>query len=248
MKPNPPAALIACLQRHKIPAGHIAALQGFVPRDGFQFHPDDSDWQNSKDYFDECQPPLPVAPLLQDGERNEWFVYLTAPLAGMVGHFQHDAPDLAPTFADIPHLIAAVAAHPEAQDGYDLLHVSRAGQFPAAEPPLDTAVRQAAMRQLQEQAEQGDDEEIRQRLHLAWFNLVAENEAAQWLLPYLDDEDMYVQERAIELVGRHNCRAAREKRQMLQTTALPNGQTAAKRVLAEWRKQESGGGSSFQSA
>ena len=164
----------------------------------------------------------------------------------MVGHFQHDDPDLVPTFADITHLMAAVAAHPEAQDGYDLLHVSRAGQFPAAEPPLDTAVRQAVMRQLREQAEQGGDEEIRQRLHLAWFNLVAENEAAQWLLPYLDDEDMYVQERAIELVGRHNCRAAREKLQMLQTTALANGQTAAKRVLTEWRKKESGGGSSFQ--
>ena len=144
--------------------------------------------------------------------------------------------------------MAAVAAHPEAQDGYDLLHVSRAEQFPAAEPPLDTAVRQAAMCQLREEAEQGDDEEIRQRLHLAWFNLVAENEAAQWLLPYLDDEDMYVQERAIELVGRHNCRAVREKLQMLQTTALPNGQTAAKRVLAEWRKQKSGGGSSSSPA
>ena len=104
------------------------------------------------------------------------------------------------------------------------------------------------MRQLQEQAEQGGDEEIRQRLHLTWFNLVAESEAAQWLLSYLDDEDMYVQERAIELVGRHNCRSAREKLQMLQTTALPNGQTAAKRVLAEWHKQEPGGGSSFQPA
>ena len=104
------------------------------------------------------------------------------------------------------------------------------------------------MCQLREEAEQGDDEEIRQRLHLAWFNLVAEKEAVQWLLPYLDDRDMYVQERAIELVGRHNCRAAREKLQMLQTTALPNGQTAAKRVLAEWRKQKLGGGSSSSPA
>ena len=89
MSQHPSAALISCLQQHQIPAEHITALQHFTPRDGFCFHHDDTDWQNSKDYFDECWQALPVAPILQDEESNEWFVYLTEPLLGMVGHFQH---------------------------------------------------------------------------------------------------------------------------------------------------------------
>ena len=45
---------------------------------------------------------------------------------------------------------------------------------------------------------------------------------------------MYVQERTIELIGKHNYQAARDKLHELQTTALPNGQTAAQRVLKMW--------------
>ena len=75
MSQHPSAALISCLQQHQIPAEHITALQHFTPRDGFCFHHDDTDWQNSKDYFDECWQALPVAPILQDEESNEWFVY-----------------------------------------------------------------------------------------------------------------------------------------------------------------------------
>ena len=234
MSQYPPATLIACLQQHQIPAEHITALQHFIPKDGFCFHHDDTDWQNSKDYFDECWQALPVAPILQDEESNEWFVYLTGPLLGMVGHFQHDDPDLVPSFATIPDFLAAISTYPEAQDGYELLHDKRAYQFPNPIPPLDAATRQAAMQQLRQAAEQSDDDEIRQCLHFAWFNLIAKDEIAQWLLPYLDDEDMYVQERAIELIGKHNYQDARDKLYELQTTALPNGQTAAQRVLKMW--------------
>ena len=151
-------------------------------------------------------------------------MYLTGPLLGMVGHFQHDDPDLVPSFATIPDFLAAISAYPEAQDGYELLHDKCAYQFPNPIPPLDAAARQAAMQQLRQAAEESDDDEIRQCLHFAWFNLIAKDEIAQWLLPYLDDEDMYVQERAIELIGKHNYQAARDKLHELQTTALPNGQ------------------------
>ena len=75
---------------------------------------------------------------------------------------------------------------------------------------------------------------LKRCLHFAWFNLIAKNEIAECLLPYLDDEDMYVQECAIELIGKHNYQAARDKLHELQTTALPNGQTAAQRVLKMW--------------
>jgi HEAT repeat protein len=51
------------------------------------------------------------------------------------------------------------------------------------------------------------------------------------IYPFLDDEDMYVQERAIELLGFHQYQPAVAKLTDLATNAKPNGRTAAKIAL-----------------
>ncbi|MDQ0092006.1 hypothetical protein J2T12_005450 [Paenibacillus anaericanus] len=56
------------------------------------------------------------------------------------------------------------------------------------------------------------------------------------LKKYLDDEDMYVQERACEIIGFHRYLPAREKLIEVSINGMHNGKLAAKRALARMRE------------
>ncbi|MFD0715002.1 hypothetical protein [Paenibacillus sp. GCM10027626] len=56
------------------------------------------------------------------------------------------------------------------------------------------------------------------------------------IVDYLNDEDMYVQERACEIIGFHRYIPAREKLIEVSTTGMHNGKFAAKRALARMKE------------
>ncbi|MEO3944273.1 hypothetical protein [Gorillibacterium sp. CAU 1737] len=56
------------------------------------------------------------------------------------------------------------------------------------------------------------------------------------LLIYLEDEDMFVQERACEIVGHHRYEPAREKLNWVAAEGTHNGKLAAKKALAKMRR------------
>ncbi|MBY0117961.1 MULTISPECIES: HEAT repeat domain-containing protein [Paenibacillus] len=57
------------------------------------------------------------------------------------------------------------------------------------------------------------------------------------LMKYIDDEDMYVQERACQIMGFHRYTPAREKLVEVSKKGMHNGKLAAKRALAKMREQ-----------
>lgn len=99
---------------------------------------------------------------------------------------------------------------------------------------MPTAERHACMRWLQQQlaaAALDNAEDTGRQWAFCLLNLITSDEIEQWLYPFLDDEDMWAQERAIELPGLHRWQPARQRLGRLKTTAMPNGQTAAQVAL-----------------
>jgi len=66
---------------------------------------------------------------------------------------------------------------------------------------------------------------------------MATEEIVSYIYLFLDDEDMYVQERAIQLLGQHRHAPARDRLVALVKTAMPNGQEAAKAALKAMRRK-----------
>ncbi len=222
-----------CLQSSgALSADDWAALQAYRPRSGFVFLPAEeaADMRRYLDEFLEQYGDL--VPILGDGNSNYWCVYVRGALAGMVCHFDHEEEDLAPRYLNVARLLAAVERQPQCHDFYDLLTAARDYDFPLR-APLPMPQRHDVMRQLQQRLSACEDEVVAKNLAFAIMNLCAADELEAWLYPFLDSEDMWIQERAIELLGLHRYTPARERLRELQHSAQHNGRLAAERALQQ---------------
>lgn len=189
----------------------------------------DNELSEMQQYFAQFSIYQHLLPIATDNQSNYWCLYVAGMLRGMVCFLSHEEADLTPVFRSLPRFITAVQQHPDAAEPADFPTVAL--DFPlymASGSVLVGDSRLAA--QLREALAAETDEDVRQQLAFASMALTAPDELGT-LYPFLDDEDMYVQERAIELLGRHRYQPAFDHLQRLLTAAAHNGRMAAKRAL-----------------
>ena len=148
----------------------------------------------------------------------------------MICYVSHEEVDLAPRFRSLASFLAAISAQPASDDLGDI--AAALFDFPSRQVPPTYAQDQEIIRKLHTAlaAETAEDER-RTQTAFALLALTAPPDIETTLYPFLDDADMYVQERAIELLGFHHYQPALAKLTELATTAQHNGQLAAKIAL-----------------
>ncbi len=215
------------LECYDIDANELEKLKAFQERDGFlQINEEELIQINS--YFQQFPLYESIVPILGDGCSNYWCVYVASPLKGMVCYLSHDEVNLEPRFKNISHLLQAITTHP---DVYDFIEFDEnAFDFPKKEL-LDFIGRQAILGDLLKMFSQENDEEKKQQLAFSMMALTLKSEIPTFIYPFLEDEDMYIQERAIWFLGFHAYTPAKERLLELSTTAMPNGRLSAQIAL-----------------
>ena len=217
------------LAAHGIPGSAIAQLAAFESRDGLSGL-DEVEFGQMREYFGDFPVYQFLVPLLADGNSNYWCLYVGGPLKDMLCYVSHEEVDLAPRFRSLASFLAALNAQAVRDDPGDFS--AALFDFPSRQVPPTYAQDQEIIRKLHAAlaAETADDER-RTQTAFALMALTGPPDIETTLYPFLDDEDMYVQERAIELLGFHHYQPALAKLTELATTAHHNGQLAAKIAL-----------------
>jgi hypothetical protein len=217
------------LAAHGIPASVIDQLAAFESRDGLRVL-DEVEFGQMQEYLRSFPIYQFLVPFLTDDNSNYWCLYVGGPLKNMTCYLSHEEVDLTPRFRSLASFLAAVNA-PAVGD--DLGVVADAlFDFPSRQVSPTYAQDQEIIRALYTTLGAGTaDDERRKQTAFALLALTAPPDIETTLYPFLDDEDMYVQERAIELLGFHRYQPAQAKLTELVTTAQHNGQLAAKIAL-----------------
>lgn len=207
----------------------IAKLGSFESRDGFIMLSEE-EFEEMQNYLNEFPVYQSLVPIMTDGNSNYWCLYVDGPLKNMLCHVSHDEPSLEPRFRNLSSLIDAIIAHPDSNDMNDF-----------EDTFFDFPSRQVSQNQLQDKEIIGelykifdaetDDDQIRTQTAFSIMALTPPTDIEQIIYPFLDDEDMYVQERAIQMLGFHKYQQAVGRLTELSTNAQHNGQTAAKMAL-----------------
>jgi hypothetical protein len=129
-----------------------------------------------------------------DDEGNFAGIYFEGPLAGSICFFDHEERDFAPRFKSLTSFLQAIIAAAEQSQTWR--------EMPSNISSEKTDSQSDPLQQLRNKF--SSETNARKRRQLA-FDLLAiipaENSAD--IIPYLDDPDLHVQERAAETLGRH---------------------------------------------
>lgn len=218
------------LKEFNISEDEIEKLKNFKSRDGFIII-EDNEFMEMQKYFDQFPVYKNIVTILTDRNSNYWCVYVDTAIKGMVCYLSHDELNLEPKFRSISNLIDTIDNN---LDVFDLEDFNEKHfEFPATKEIIDFTERSRLVEQLFTELKVETDEDCIQQLAFAIMVLSSNNEIETNIYPFLDNEDMYIQERAIQFLGFHKYKPAREKLIELKTTAMENGKSAAKIALRE---------------
>lgn len=216
--------MIENLNKFDLKKSETEKLKTFESRDGFVLL-DNTEFEEMESYFTEFPIYRNLVAILTDENSNYWCINVNGPLKGMICYLSHDEPNLEPKFKDISSFLKAIDENPEAYDFNDLEETSF--DFPNSKKETEFSKRKEIIEKLFSEFNSENDEEIRQQIAFSIIALTSTEEIEDNIYPFLDDEDMYVQERAIQILGFHKYKPAKEKLIELKKTAMYNGQTAA---------------------
>jgi len=224
------------LRKHPIDAASYSALEGFIARDYFK-KIEQRDFNKMISFFEEDalfdKMFKHILPILTDGNSNYACVYADGVLKGKVCYLSHSEPSLQPVFRDINSLVAAINSNPDAEDMDSLLE--KVSDYPVLDDAKMLAADRAVVEQLYRDFEEEDDEEIKAQIAFSIMALTPPADIER-LYEFIESDDMYIQEQAIIVLGEHRYTPAIPKLEELATTAMLNGQTAAKLALKKIRK------------
>ena len=152
----------------------------------------------------------------------------------MICYLNHGELSLEPKFKGISELLETIEKNPESYD-FDELNIE-VFDFPTKNDSIDLINRKEIVTELLTELELIEQEDRKQQIAFSIMNLTSESEIESIIYPFLDNQDMYIQERAIELLGIYKYKAARNKLIELTKTAMPNGKSAAGKALKELNK------------
>jgi hypothetical protein len=217
------------LIKYNFDTATIGKLESFESRDGFIVLNEEA-FEEMQNYLNEFPVYQFLVPIMTDDNSNYWCLYVDGPLKNMLCHLGHEEPSLEPRFKNLSSLIDAINDHPDCSDMNDF-----------EDTFFDFPSRQVSQGHLQDKKIIGelneifmaetDDDQIRTQAAFSIMALTPPTDIEQIIYPFLDDEDMYVQERAIQMLGFHKYQPAVGRLTELATNAEHNGQTAAKMAL-----------------
>ncbi len=175
-----------------------------------------------------------LLPLWTNDHSDYIGVYASRILRGKVCHISHEETDLSPGFRSVETFLTAVQQYPE-QDWEELTKDYPTGQELSQQEEVEDIQCLSGLL-LQIEREETDEEERCMLLHSVMA--LTPISRLDSLLPYLDDEDMYVQERACDVLGHHRYEPAKEKLEVVAKQGTHNGKSAAARALSRIRQQE----------
>nr|WP_018883936.1 hypothetical protein [Paenibacillus massiliensis] len=175
-----------------------------------------------------------LLPLWTNDHSDYIGVYASGILRGKVCHISHEETDLSPGFRSVETFLTAVQQYPE-QDWEELTKDYPTRQELSEQEEVEDIQCLSGLL-LQIEREETDEEERCMLL----YSVMALTPISRLdsLLPYLDDEDMYVQERACDVLGHHRYVPAKEKLEVVAKQGMHNGKSAAARALSRIRQQE----------
>jgi len=217
------------LTRHGIASADIAKLEAFESRDGFIVL-DDDEVEEMQEYLASFPVYEFLVPFMTDNNSNYCCLYLDGPLKNMICYLSHEEPDLAPRFRSLSSFVDTITNHAHCYGMADF--EDRAFDFPSRQvSPTYLQDRESIGELYKALAAGADDDQRRTQTAFAIMALASPTDIETIIYPFLDDADMYVQERAIALLGFHTYKPAVAKLTALATNAQHNGQLAAKIAL-----------------
>ena len=213
-------------EKWELPQEELQALISYEWRDNFQLIPLPV-FDELIQYRDEFGLPDTVFPLIDCGGSNYIGIHTSGTLKNKICFIDHEEMDVTPVFRNVQQLLSAITAAPECYDYRDIPVASF--DYPSlpglAEPWLtaDRADVAALWQQYNIAAE-------RTQLAFAILALTPYDDVAP-LIPWLNNKDMYIQERAIRIFGFHRYAPVKQQLEELTTKAQHNGRLAARIAL-----------------
>ncbi|MEK4428727.1 HEAT repeat domain-containing protein [Paenibacillus sp. FSL M7-0802] len=176
-----------------------------------------------------------IVPLWTDDHSNYVGIYVEGPLAYKLCYISHEETDLSPAYRSAFSLITELEQNP-ALEWEQLRKDYPSGEDISTEQLAEDIRCMNELRALLEKDSPVDDDVRCQLL----YSLMAITPTCELdsLLPYLDDEDMYVQERACVLLGHHGYEPATELLKEVVKHGSPNGKLAARKALSMIRSKQ----------
>jgi hypothetical protein len=223
--------LIDILENKNFDRLSIDKLKNFISRDGFNIVLK-KDFVEMGDVLREFPVYENIIPIMTDNNSNYIGLYIDGILKGKICYLSHEENSLEPKFKSIVNLINAIIANPKCWELDELPET--AFDYPNVyHSDLDN---DKIIERLIDEYNSVFDNDIRIERAFCIMALTPVDKL-ETIYHFLDNDDMYIQERAIEIFGFHRCKFAREKIKELQNTAKHNGKTAA--VIASKRIRES---------
>lgn len=177
--------------------------------------------QNSKWLIEPGFPPE-ARVFWEDEDGGFAAVFLSGTLQGKICVFDHDEPDYSPRFcACRSFLRAQIAAARDGKEWRDL-----PGDYP---PPKSAPADHTALEKLLQECKLATNLRTRRKLAFDVMALCPLEDPAL-LLAWLDDEDLWVQERAAELLGKRRCEVAVPK--LFEVVRRPTARVHNARIAA----------------
>lgn len=194
--------MIEKLNKFDLNTSEIEKLTAYQSRDGFVLLYD-AEFDEIENYFSHFPIYKNLVALLTDENSNYWCINVSGPMKGMICYLSHDEPNLEPKFKNISSFLKVID-----------------------ENPAEFNERKQIIEELKTNFHSENDEDVRLQIAYSIIALTSVEEIENSIYPFLDDEDMYIQERAIQILGFHKYKPAKEKLIEMKTSAMPNGQTA----------------------
>jgi len=169
-----------------------------------------------------------VFPLWTDDNSNYVGVYMLGPLTGKVCFIDHEEIDLSPVYPYVQTIIKALLESPES-DWYELPRY-----YPCSKENTDKLQLKQDVQTINELKNLLKNDELNEAKRTQYlFSIMALTPRAQLheILPLLDGSDMWVQERAAEILGFHRYVPASEKLNWVKEHGQHNGKLAAELAL-----------------
>lgn len=169
-----------------------------------------------------------LLPIWTDDNSNYVCMYYRGPLSYRVCYMNHEETDLSPGYRNVGTFIAALEPNPQSE--WDDLEKD----YPNAHPENSEwiAADLESIEQIHHILQNPDLEDEMRCQHIYSVLALTPHDHLDSLVQFLDEDDMFVQERACDILGYHQYAPARGKLREIAEHGLPNARSAAKRALA----------------
>jgi hypothetical protein len=212
----------------------LTAIENYNSRNGFSLI-DNDEYKSITGYFAQYPMYKDIIPIMTDNQSNYICVYKSGALFGKVCHVSHEEVSMEPKFRSIENLIATINQNPDSWEWLDLPESTF--DYPQKAYVPDTEDDKKIIPLLRDSLNKETDDEIKVQTAFCIMALTPP-ENLEDIYPFLDDDDMYIQERAIRIFGFHKYKPAVPKLRELETTAKHNGQFAAKLALKKIQSEQ----------